>query len=106
MHSGTKYNGVNHACDLCVFHVNRKANLKNHAETKHTGLSYNFGKCDCQASWKAKVKVLMVKIHSGKKYNVPNMLSWQGKGIFLKNTNKTIMQKLNIIAVNATFIQR
>ena len=34
------------------------------------------------------------------------MLSWQGKGIFFKNTNKTIMQKLNIIAVNATFSQR
>ena len=72
MHSDTKHIGVKHACDLCVFQENTKANLKNHAETKHTGLSYNFGKCDCQASWKAKVKVLMVKIHPGIEYECSN----------------------------------
>ena len=86
MHSDTKHIGAKHECDLCVFKEKTKAIIQNHAQTKHKGLSYNCVKCDFQTSWKAEVKVLIVKIHSGI-MNVPDMLSWQGKGMFFKATD-------------------
>ena len=86
MHSDTKHIGAKHACDLCVFKENTKAIIWNNAETKHKGLSHNCVKSDFQTSWKTEVKVLIVKIHSGM-MNIPNMLSLQGKGMFVKATD-------------------